>query len=324
MPSVRSVLRTVLMQMDGARAVIGAAPLEGVLTDTEPPRAVDAEVVEDATVRCIPVQDGPLEGFAAFLDGRQETRPFAWLGALVPLVLGTVSAGIQRREHRRLRSWGATVIERQIYAPLALVDGDRLRRACHPVPVADTLTHEDDPGSGMHPTLLQERARQAVARRREACEHRVAGEWCRTRQEPLFVDGGIAGSESLARSPVAIGVIKSHRTFYGGTEGMAAALSLGVAERTPVLKIAPRGRTPVHSWYLRLHDPAGRDAFWGLVRIETAESDDPVGRAALVSRWVLAERVPLAAPDARWDRMAYGIRGVEQALGAVSGRAWRG
>ena len=317
------MLRTVLEQMDGARAVVGAAPLEGMPSESEPPRAVDAEVVERATLRCIPVSGGAVEGFAAFLDGRQESRPLAWLGPVVPLVMGTVSAGIQRREGRRLRSWGSTAVERRIYAPLALIDADRLRRACDPIPVSDTLTGEDDPRGALHPTLLQERARQAVARHRELCEHRMAREWCDTQREPLLVDGGIAGSEALARSTVAVGVIKTHRTFYGGGGGMAAALSLGAAERTAVIRIAPRGRTPVYSWYLRLRDPAAHDAFWGLVRIETAESDDPVARAELVSRWMLAERVPLAAPDARWDRMAYGVRGVEQALYAVTGNAWR-
>ena len=68
---------------------------------------------------------------------------------------------------------------------------------------------------------------------------------------------------------------------------------------------------------------AAKDLFHGLVRIEVAETSDPADRANLVSRWVLAERVPLAAPDARWDRMAYGVRAVEQALGAVARPAWR-
>ena len=41
--------------------------------------------------------------------------------------------------------------------------------------------------------------------------------------------GGIAGSESVSRNPAAIGVVKSHRTIYGGTEGMSLALSLAAA-----------------------------------------------------------------------------------------------
>ena len=317
------MLRTVLTQVEGVRAVLDASPLDGTPLDAEPPRVVDAEAAENATNRSIPIVGGSIPGFGAFLDGRQDSRIVAWIGALTPLVIGTVSAGIQQRDGRRLRSWGETIVERRLYAPFARVDSDRLGRACHPLPVVDTLTRDDDPASALHPALLQERARQAVLRDREDAEQRVGAAWCAVAQVPLFVDGGIAGSDSMARSPLAIGVVKSHRTFYGDAEGMAAALGLGPAERTPVVRIAPRGRRPVYSWYLRLRDPAGHDALWGLVRIEVAETSDPTGRADLVSRWVLAERAPLAAPDARWDRMTYGVRAVEQALGAVARSGWR-
>jgi hypothetical protein len=37
-----------------------------------------------------------------------------------------------------------------------------------------------------------------------------------------------------------------------------------------------------------------------------------------VSRWILAERAPLALPDARWDRMVYGIRDCEEFLRATA------
>ncbi|HUF31538.1 MAG TPA: hypothetical protein VMM77_12875 [Gemmatimonadaceae bacterium] len=311
-------MRTVLAQIEGARAVLDAAPLERATFDTEPPRAVDAEPVENATSLSAPVSGAPTTGFGAFLDGRQETRVFAWLTPIAPLVIGTVSAGIQRREGRRMHSWGPTVVERRVYAPLALLDAARLRRACDPLPVVETLTQDDVASGSLHPTLLQERARQSAMRDRELAEQRVAESWCQEQASPLFVDGGIAGSERLSASPQAIGVVKSHRTFYGDADGMLAALSLRNGERTRVVRIAPRGRSPVHSWYLRLRDPEGHDVLWGLVRVEVAESDDPAGRAELVSRWVMAERVPLAVPDVRWDRMAYGVRSVEQALGAAA------
>ena len=42
-------------------------------------------------------------------------------------------------------------------------------------------------------------------------------------------------------------------------------------------------------------------------------------RADEVSRWVLAERAPVALPDKRWSTMAYGIRDCEEYLRAVSG-----
>ena len=74
------------------------------------------------------------------------------------------------------------------------------------------------------------------------------------------------------------------------------------------------------SWYLRVADATGRDPFWGLVRVEVAQLDKPAAltaRADEVSRWILAERLPLALPDPRWDKMAYGIRDAEEYLRAV-------
>jgi hypothetical protein len=61
---------------------------------------------------------------------------------------------------------------------------------------------------------------------------------------------------------------------------------------------------------------------WGLVRVEIAEP--PLAtpsqireRADEVSRSILAEVVPLALPDSRWDKMVYGIRDCEEFLRAV-------
>jgi hypothetical protein len=36
-----------------------------------------------------------------------------------------------------------------------------------------------------------------------------------------------------------------------------------------------------------------------------------------VSRWILAETSPVAMPDARWDKMAYGILNCEEYLKAT-------
>ena len=72
------------------------------------------------------------------------------------------------------------------------------------------------------------------------------------------------------------------------------------------------------SWYLRLRNPDGRDAMWGLVRVEMSECDKPVERAEEISRWVIAEMAPLSLPDGRWDKMAYGVRDCEEFLRAIS------
>ena len=65
---------------------------------------------------------------------------------------------------------------------------------------------------------------------------------------------------------------------------------------------------------LRLWPWEGKDLLHGLVRIEVARSDEAVGRASEISGWILAERVPLSRPDQRWDRLLYGIAGVERHL----------
>jgi hypothetical protein len=70
-----------------------------------------------------------------------------------------------------------------------------------------------------------------------------------------------------------------------------------------------------------MRDPVGHDPMWGLVRVEVANAADRefVGRRAdELSLWILAEASPLAMPDARWDKMVYGIRDCEEFLRAVT------
>ena len=70
-----------------------------------------------------------------------------------------------------------------------------------------------------------------------------------------------------------------------------------------------------------MRNRAGHDPLWGLVRIEIAHpkaGDRAVTeRADQISRWVLAEVSPLALPDARWDKMVYGVRDCEEFLRAI-------
>ncbi|HEY0529376.1 MAG TPA: hypothetical protein VGD02_11145, partial [Gemmatimonadaceae bacterium] len=101
-------------------------------------------------------------------------------------------------------------------------------------------------------------------------------------------------------------------------DALRVVLGLGAGERSSVFRVAPRSRSSVLSWYLRLRNPNGRDALWGLVRVEMAECDRPTDRADEISRWVIAETAPLALPDGRWDKMAYGVRDCEEFLRAIS------
>jgi hypothetical protein len=159
-----------------------------------------------------------------------------------------------------------------------------------------------------------------VQQHREDLEQRLAERWCVEGEGAIYIDGGISGSERVARARCAIGVVKSHRTLYADGDGLTVIFRLRPGERTTIFAIEPSRRTPVASWYLRLRDATGRDPSFGLVRVEIARdpSEDLSERADEVSRWLLAEMSPLALPDSRWDRMAYGIRDSEEFLRAIT------
>jgi hypothetical protein len=163
-----------------------------------------------------------------------------------------------------------------------------------------------------------DQALHTVQRERERVERTLAERWCAAVGEPLLVDGSISASDIVASHRCAVGMIRSHRQLYASAAVLDMVLRLAAGERTPVVRIAPRNRTSVHSWYLRLRDAVAHDALWGIVRLEIAESSDPTARADEVSRWVLAERVPLALPHAGWDRMTYPVRECGEYLRAIS------
>jgi hypothetical protein len=127
----------------------------------------------------------------------------------------------------------------------------------------------------------------------------------------------------VARAPCAVGIVKSHRTLYVQGDALRTVLGLRRGERSSVLRIAAHRRAPVASWYLRVRDPVGHDPLWGLVRLEAALPDAGTSPSALsvrpnaVSCWVLAEAAPLSLPDARYDKMVYGIYDCERFLKAV-------
>jgi hypothetical protein len=313
--SYRAALRRVVQCVPHVHAMRApSAPLERLPSAAEPPHLIDAEVVEDATLRAHRVPGDPAPAFAAFLDGTQESHVLVWSGA-APIVFGTVGAVIRERIDRRLRTWRAPRVLRRVYAPLCYAPRAELEDAFPPSVLVDTAPPAAD-GSlpARHPALLLERAKSAVSRDRELLERELAESWCTTHDAPLLIDGGIAGSDLVAQSRCAIGVIKSHHALYVSDRDLDTVLGLRCGERSSTLRIAPRGRSAVHSWYLRLRDPLRHDALWGLVRVEVAERGvEP----DVVSRWVLAERAPSAMPDGRWDKMSYGVWNCEEFLRAV-------
>ena len=283
----------------------------------EPPRLDPPELIEGKTLRAIPITGAATAAIRAFLDGTQSSRVAQYVGG-IPLVHSSAAAVIRERRERRLFTWRHQAHSR-LYAPLALLAA----------PVRELLAHADvdlrDTGAvrdlaSIHPFALQEAALNAVQRDREGLERELAEAWCTERDEPILIDGSISDSPTVARSTLAVGVVKSHQRLYVHGDDLLTVLGLRAGERSSVARIA-RGesRTPVVSWYLRLRSETGRDPLWGLVRVEIAEpsAGKLTERADDVSRWVLAEALPLALPDGRWDKMVYGIRDCEEFLRAI-------
>ena len=310
----------------GVRAALGASvhiqdarsTLEQLQRSDEPPRTARVRPLESGTFCARAVRGRPEPGFVAFLDGVQQSRVVAYIDG-APIVHGTAAAAVRERRDRRMHSWHSR-IEYRLYAPrlhLPPEIWDRLT-PLHPV---DSSEHaSDEPAPPLHPLSTLEKAVHLVQGHREELEQRLAERWCDLESRPLFVDGGISGSERVARNGCVVGVVKSHRTLYAVDDAVSVVLRLAASERTTVFLLEPKRRTAVASWYLRLRDATGRDPTFGLVRVEIARdpNQDVSARADEVSRWLLAEGSPLALPDSRWDRMAYGIRDAEEFLKAIT------
>jgi hypothetical protein len=328
----REALR--LFQHEAAALRDPGPSLETTATPPEPPRVVASDVIESTTVRAHRVVDPPTPGFSAFLDGAQESRVVHYCEG-IPVVYARTAAVIRQRVLRRMVTWKRPLCVARLYVPRALVPQSLWDRVVErgfdvvdttepqPQRRAEPVQPPTAAPADTHPFALAQRALDAVKRDRERTERQLAEDWCVTQSEPLFIDGSIATSDRVAASPVAVGVIKSHRTLYVTGSGMRVVQSLPLHHRSSVLRVAAYHRTSVASWYLRVRDATGHDPMWGLLRVETAlpdiaEAPQAIAmRANLISRWLLAEMTPLALPDARWDKLVYGIRDCEEFLRAL-------
>lgn len=305
--------------LPGGAQGVSDAPLEHLTLGTiDPPRLIPASVLEGKVLAAHPVEGDPVARFVAFLDGTQTSRVVAHADG-VPVVHGTVAAVVRQRVERRMRTWSAPRIERRLYAPLAQLP-PAFRKGLGDAGIAVVDTLEGRKVDSLHPFALQDAAIHAVQEDREALERELAESWCGDAAGEVLVDGSITGSERVATSDCAVGMVKSHRTLYAEGPALRAILHLPRGQRSSVFRVTSPKRTPVASWYLRMRDPAGHDPLWGLVRIEVADTltgKALARRANEVSLWVLAEALPLATPDSRWDKMVYGIRDCEEFLRAI-------
>lgn len=321
--SVRAVQRQLATLLPEARpAAMGESTLEVASQGNDAPRLVSATVLEGGPLRAKRVFDPPVVGFRAFLDGTQRSELVGYVGA-APIILGRAAAVVRERRNRRMHTWHLPLVEWRIYCPRQLVDPNAWAALLTAYGLLLVDITADATDLAAHPFALRDAAVHRVQAHREELEQRLAERWCNTEHDPLFIDGGISGSEKVAVSSCTVGVVKSHRTLYAEGDALAAVLHLGRGERSSVFRITSPRRTTVASWYLRLRDPRGHDPMWGLVRVETAypapEDMDRIGaRADEISRWSLAEASPLALPDARWDKMVYGVRDCEEYLRAIN------
>ncbi|HWH52369.1 MAG TPA: hypothetical protein VN651_12560 [Gemmatimonadaceae bacterium] len=316
MPALSRLLADLLPESRGTE---GEAPLDLPADKTQPPRLISAAIIEGHQLRARRIVDPPVIGFAAFLDGTQETQVSRYVAGGIPIVVGTVGAVIRDRRNQRMFTW-RRFVARRVYAPRAHLSPDAWRRLATltPPPVDTTDGDADEPLA--HPLALREAAVHRVQEERQLAEQRLARKWCELETRPLLVDGGISGADTVARAACAVGVVKSHRTLYAQGDALTTVLSLERAHRSSVFRVTSPKRTNVASWYLRMRDPRGHEPMWGLVRVEVAEpqpGEDVSARADLVSRWILAEAAPLSLPDARWDKMVYGVRDCEVFLRAT-------
>jgi hypothetical protein len=289
----------------------------------EPPTLVDPDIIEGNIFRAIHVADPKsvrgVSGFAGFLDGTQDVRVVNQVHG-IPIVWATVSAAVRARVNKRLVSWNGSqpIVRRGYYLPFRYVDGLREEFKSSPH-VMDTAR---DDGSGKipsrHPAALMEAAFQRVQLDRETLELELAEAWAAREQSALYVDGSITGSSITSTCRNIVGVVKSHRRLYADGAAFRTLVGLEAGWRSSIFRVAPRMRHPVASWYVRTRNAKGRDALFGLVRVEAAPGDDITSRADEISRWIIAEGSPLALPDGRWDKMAYGIRDTEEFLRAIS------
>jgi hypothetical protein len=302
--------RTEALAQDGSSALLHAAvrAIGGAvrIRDVTPPRAPH---------------------FEGFLDGIQRSSTIAYVDG-VPVLHGTAAAAIrERNQDLRMLTWRAPVIDHAVYVSRALLGDaawDVLDESLSSRGHVVRDTDDSLPVASAHPSFLLRQGLDALSRVRNDLERNVGEQWCAAHaNRSLYVDGSLRTSHAMLRSEGVVGVVKSHATLYMPESSLRDVMTLDAGHRTTLLEALDANERPLfHTWYLRLRSAAGRDPFFGLVRVETGARnlDDAAAeeRADDISAWLLAERSPLARPDARWDVMPYAIRDCEVYLRAVA------
>ncbi len=275
----------------------------------------EARVVEGRDVRAIPVGDpvtGP-EGMG-FVDGIQQFAVEGHFG-VTPIVRARVAAAVLERREGTLRG-AARSVEEFLTVPCGRLTPAQ-REALDGV---ELPIRESDAGPRPHPLLDRWAAVQVIEQRRDRCERDAAARFLAARPDAwLVVDGGVTGLAAVPGAERAIGVVKSHETQFLEATDLEAALTLPAGTRSSAFVRRGAGGVEATSWYLRLWPWSEEDLLHGLARVERLMARGALDSADEVSRWVLAERSPIADRDPRWDRLLYPMHHVEMYLRAEAG-----
>jgi hypothetical protein len=277
-------------------------------------RVLDTELVEGTALETFPVDESRWRpSSTSFLDGFQDWRVVAY-DRVVPILRGWVAAAVrQRGPDRRPRTIYEAGREVVVTFPERLSPAVRAALESAGAPISAIAA--DRWGT---PAAALTAARATLERERVRVEREVGTLWSQkaAADEWLVVDGVLSEHAALASHPRTIGVVKSPGAQYFDGADQERALTLPAGHRSSVFCPEPRAAGAVYSWYLRLWPWEGRDLLHGLVRVEKRAHADTVAQAAAICGWLLAERAPLAAPDARWDRLLYPLHDVETYLRA--------
>lgn len=283
----------------------------GRVVDAQETPASTVELVEGEELQVHRVEPAHPPAGLAFLDGIQQWKVIGYEG-VAPIAFAHVAAAVRRIGPERRLVTVAVASRDVVLAPEPVLT--EARRATI---TAAALEAIPVPAASGQPAAAIEALRRAVHHERLALEKRL-GETTAGQLEPghwLVVDGQLSVSAALARHARTIGVIKSHGAQFLEGRHLERALTLPAGHRSSVFRVlGGHGRTAVSSWYVRLWPWEGHDLHYGLLRVEMRDHPESVAQAAVVGSWLLALRAPLAAPDARFDRLLYPIADVETFL----------
>ena len=240
-----------------------------------------------------------------YLDGIQRLELVGYLGSS-PIFIGEIGAAVRVRRNRRL----TTLLEDHrflaVARPSVLAAAGEVLDGLEPAPLPD----EEPP----HPIRDLLNAGRALDQARGALEIRLGDRYRASWDSWLVVDGVLSESPRWAADARMVAISKSHSMLPFAGRDLEQYLRLPVGHRSSIYVPVTRSLAPVRSWGLRLWPWQGHDLLHGLVRVEVAPSNGMPDVVDEISRWILADRAPISAPDRRWDRLLYGISSVEQYL----------